>query len=113
MAIETIQEYLFDQGRTFVQGQPFEDAVFFPCQMYGLATPLEPLLDGVDPGNRLALFERFYKIVVSSETEAFDLVVGLGAMVADQRGEVVSLGVKLIVVGTLATCITVAIVGIL
>jgi len=41
------------------------------------------------------------------------MVGGLGAMVPDRRGEIVSLGLKSIVAGTLATCMTGAIVGIL
>ena len=41
------------------------------------------------------------------------MVGGLGAMAPDRRGEIVSLGLKSIVAGTLATCMTGAIVGIL
>ena len=41
------------------------------------------------------------------------MVGGLGAMAPDRRGEIVSLGLKSIVGGTLATCMTGAIVGIL
>jgi CNT family concentrative nucleoside transporter len=38
---------------------------------------------------------------------------GLGTMVPDRRGEIVSLGLKSIVAGTLATCMTGAVVGLL
>ena len=41
------------------------------------------------------------------------MVGGLGAMAPDRRGEIISLGLKSIVAGTLATCMTGAIVGIL
>ena len=41
------------------------------------------------------------------------MVGGLGAMAPDRRGEIVSLGLKSIVAGILATCMTGAIVGIL
>ena len=41
------------------------------------------------------------------------MVDGLGAMAPDRRGEIISLGLKSIVAGTLATCMTGAIVGIL
>ena len=41
------------------------------------------------------------------------MVGGLGAMAPDRRGEIASLGLKSIVGGTLATCMTGAIVGIL
>jgi CNT family concentrative nucleoside transporter len=39
------------------------------------------------------------------------LIGGMGAMVPERRGEIVSLGMKSIVAGTLATCLTAAIVG--
>ncbi|NJD89716.1 MAG: nucleoside:proton symporter [Betaproteobacteria bacterium] len=40
------------------------------------------------------------------------LIGGMGAMVPERRGEIVSLGMKSIVAGTLATCLTAAVVGI-
>ena len=39
------------------------------------------------------------------------LIGGMGAMVPERRGEIVSLGLKSIAAGTLATCLTAAIVG--
>ncbi len=39
------------------------------------------------------------------------LIGGMGAMVPERRGEIVSLGMKSIVAGTLATCLTAAVVG--
>jgi CNT family concentrative nucleoside transporter len=39
------------------------------------------------------------------------LIGGMGAMVPERRGEIVSLGLKSIVAGTLATCLTAAVVG--
>jgi concentrative nucleoside transporter, CNT family len=41
------------------------------------------------------------------------LIGGMGAMVPERRGEIVSLGGKSIVAGTLATCLTGATVGVL
>ena len=41
------------------------------------------------------------------------LIRGMGAMVPERRGEIVGLGDKSIVAGTLATCLTSATVGIL
>lgn len=41
------------------------------------------------------------------------MVGGLGAMAPDRRGEIVSLGLKSILAGTLATCMTGAVVGLL
>jgi len=41
------------------------------------------------------------------------MVGGLGAMAPDRRGEIISLGLKSIVAGTLSTCMTGAVVGIL
>ncbi len=40
------------------------------------------------------------------------MIGGMGAMAPDRRGEIVSLGLKSIVAGTLATCLTGAIVGV-
>jgi len=39
------------------------------------------------------------------------LIGGMGAMVPERRGEIVTLGMKSIVAGTLATCLTAAVVG--
>jgi CNT family concentrative nucleoside transporter len=39
------------------------------------------------------------------------LIGGMGAMVPERRGEIVALGMKSIVAGTLATCLTAATVG--
>ncbi len=39
------------------------------------------------------------------------LIGGMGAMVPERRGEIVALGLKSIVAGTLATCLTAAVVG--
>jgi CNT family concentrative nucleoside transporter len=39
------------------------------------------------------------------------LIGGMGAMVPERRGEIVSLGMKSIVAGTIATCLTAAVVG--
>jgi len=39
------------------------------------------------------------------------LIGGMGTMVPERRGEIVSLGMKSIVAGTLATCLTAAVVG--
>ena len=41
------------------------------------------------------------------------LIGGMGAMVPERRGEIVGLGMKSIVAGTLATCMTAAVVGLL
>jgi len=41
------------------------------------------------------------------------MIGGMGSVVPERRDEIVSLGIKSIVVGTPATCITGAIVGIL
>jgi CNT family concentrative nucleoside transporter len=39
------------------------------------------------------------------------LIGGMGAMVPERRGEIVELGLKSIAAGTIATCLTAAIVG--
>jgi len=39
------------------------------------------------------------------------LIGGMGAMVPERRGEIVELGLKSIVAGTIATCLTASIVG--
>jgi CNT family concentrative nucleoside transporter len=41
------------------------------------------------------------------------MIGGLGTMCPERRGEVISLGLKSIVAGTLATCLTAATVGLL
>ena len=41
------------------------------------------------------------------------LIGGLGSMVPDRRTEIVSLGIKSLIAGTLATCMTGAVIGIL
>jgi len=41
------------------------------------------------------------------------MIGGMGAMAKERRGEIVSLGIKSIVAGTLATCMTGALVGII
>jgi CNT family concentrative nucleoside transporter len=41
------------------------------------------------------------------------MIGGLGSMVPERRAEIVRLGVKSIVAGTLATCMTGAVVGVL
>ena len=41
------------------------------------------------------------------------LIGGLGSLVPERRGEVVALGMRAVVAGTLATCMTGAVVGIL
>ena len=41
------------------------------------------------------------------------MIGGLGAMVPERRGEIASLGLKSIVSGTLATCMTGAVIGML
>jgi CNT family concentrative nucleoside transporter len=41
------------------------------------------------------------------------LIGGLGTMVPERRADIVSLGLKSIVAGTLATCMTATIVGLL
>jgi CNT family concentrative nucleoside transporter len=41
------------------------------------------------------------------------MIGGMGAMAKERRGEIVGLGIKSIVAGTLATCMTGAIVGII
>jgi CNT family concentrative nucleoside transporter len=41
------------------------------------------------------------------------MIGGLGTMVPERRAEIVSLGMKSIVAGTLATCMTGAVVGVL
>jgi CNT family concentrative nucleoside transporter len=41
------------------------------------------------------------------------MIGGMGAMVPERRGEIISLGLKSIVAGTLATCLAGAIVGII
>jgi len=41
------------------------------------------------------------------------MIGGLGAMVPERRGEIVALGLKSIVAGTLATCMTATVVGLL
>jgi len=41
------------------------------------------------------------------------MIGGMGAMAKERRGEMVSLGIKSIVAGTLATCMTGALVGII
>jgi len=39
------------------------------------------------------------------------MIGGMGAMAEERRGEIVSLGLKSIVAGTIATCMTGALVG--
>ena len=41
------------------------------------------------------------------------MIGGLGTMAPDRRGEIVSLGLRSIVAGTIATCMTGAIVGLI
>jgi len=41
------------------------------------------------------------------------MIGGLGTMAPERRGEIVSLGLRSIVAGTIATCMTGAIVGLL
>jgi CNT family concentrative nucleoside transporter len=41
------------------------------------------------------------------------MIDGMGAMVPDRRGEIVALGLQLIVAGILTTCLTAALVGLL
>jgi CNT family concentrative nucleoside transporter len=41
------------------------------------------------------------------------MIGGMGAMVPEKRNEIVALGMKSIVAGTIATCMTGAVVGIL
>jgi CNT family concentrative nucleoside transporter len=40
------------------------------------------------------------------------LIGGLGSLAPERRGEVVNLGIKALVAGTLATCMTGAVIGI-
>ena len=42
---------------------------------------------------------------------AYQLIGGLGVMVPERRAEVVALGMKSIIAGTLATCMTAAVAG--
>ena len=41
------------------------------------------------------------------------MIGGMGTMAPDRRGEIVSLGVRSIIAGTLATCMTGAVVGLI
>jgi CNT family concentrative nucleoside transporter len=41
------------------------------------------------------------------------MIGGMGTMAPERRGEIVSLGLKSIVSGTLATCLTGAVIGII
>ncbi len=41
------------------------------------------------------------------------MIGGLGTMAPERRGEIVSLGLKSIIAGTIATCMTGAIVGLI
>jgi CNT family concentrative nucleoside transporter len=41
------------------------------------------------------------------------MIGGMGAMAPDRRGEIVALGLQLIVAGILTTCLTAALVGLL
>ena len=41
------------------------------------------------------------------------MIGGMGAMAGERRGEIVSLGLKSIVAGTIATCMTGALVGLI
>jgi CNT family concentrative nucleoside transporter len=41
------------------------------------------------------------------------MIGGMGTMVPERRGEIVSLGLKSILAGTLATCMTGAVIGML
>jgi CNT family concentrative nucleoside transporter len=67
--------------------------------------------DALDPRSRLILlyamcgFANFGSLGI--------MIAGLGTMVPDRRDEVVSLGLKSIVSGTIATCLMGAIVGVL
>jgi CNT family concentrative nucleoside transporter len=67
--------------------------------------------DALDPRSRLILlyamcgFANFGSLGI--------MIAGLGTMVSDRRDEVVSLGMKSIVSGTIATCLMGAIVGVL
>jgi CNT family concentrative nucleoside transporter len=67
--------------------------------------------DALDPRSRLILlyamcgFANFGSLGI--------MIAGLGTMVPDRRDEVVSLGMKSIVSGTIATCLMGAIVGVL
>lgn len=101
-------------------GIPWQEAPF-AGSLLGTKTILNELiaylnLAGMDPG---ALSERSRLIMVYTLCGFANfgslgiMLGGMGAMAPERRGEIVSLGLKSILSGTLATCMTGAVVGLL
>ena len=70
----------------------------------------------LDPRDRLFLFKVHQPTVFDPADPWLDpfwiMIGGLGTMVPERRDEIVQLGMKSIVAGTLATCLMGAVVGI-
>jgi CNT family concentrative nucleoside transporter len=87
--------------------------------LLGTKTVLNELVAYVDLGRATGLSERS-RVLMSYALCGFAnfgslgiMIGGLGTMCPERRGEVIALGLKSIVAGTLATCLTAATVGIL
>jgi CNT family concentrative nucleoside transporter len=88
-------------------------------QLLGTKTVLNELVAYVDLAGTSELSERS-RVLMSYALCGFAnfgslgiMIGGLGTMCPERRGEVISLGLKSIVAGTLATCLTAATVGLL
>jgi CNT family concentrative nucleoside transporter len=87
--------------------------------LLGTKTVLNELVAYVDLGSTTGLSERS-RVLMSYALCGFAnfgslgiMIGGLGTMCPERRGEVIALGLKSIVAGTLATCLTAATVGLL
>jgi CNT family concentrative nucleoside transporter len=87
--------------------------------LLGTKTVLNELVAYVDLAGMQGLSERS-RLLMSYALCGFAnfgslgiMIGGLGTMCPERRGEVISLGLKSIVAGTLATCLTAATVGLL
>jgi len=87
--------------------------------LLGTKTVLNELVAYVDLSRTTGLSERS-RVLMSYALCGFAnfgslgiMIGGLGTMCPERRGEVIALGLKSIVAGTLATCLTAATVGIL
>ena len=85
--------------------------------LLGTKTVLNEFIAYVDLANSTALSERS-KLLMTYALCGFAnfgsvgiLIGGMGAMVPERRGEIVALGMKSIVAGTIATCMTAAVAG--
>jgi nucleoside permease NupC len=102
----------------YLGGGPVPFAVKTPAASYILAFRALPLVLVISALSCLLFQWRVLLAIVQGFSILFQkslgiMLGGLGTMVPDRRGEIVSLGLKSIVAGTLATCMTGAVVGLL